>query len=91
MQQVNESQAKSELSSLIDKTAETHEPIFIAGERNKAVLLSEADWRSIQETLYLMSIPGARESIVEGMNAPLEEMLSEAEFYAALDENDEQK
>lgn len=89
MQQITETQAKSELSFLIDKTAETHEPIYIAGARNKAVLISEEDWRSIQETLYILSVPGARETIVEGMSAPVEELLSEAEFYAELDKENE--
>lgn len=91
MEQVTESQAKSKLSSLIDKTAETHEPIYIKGKRNKAVLLSEDDWRSIQETLYLSRIPSVRQSIIEGMNAPVEELLSEAEFYAELGKDDGQK
>ena len=89
MEQISAAQAKEKLANLIDQTAETHEPIYIKGKRNKAVLLSEDDRRSIQETLYLMSISGARQSIIEGMNAPDEELLSEEEFYAELDkEND---
>ena len=53
---------------------EMHMRIF--GKRGNAVLVSEEDWRAIQETLYLSSIPGMRESILEGMAAP-ESALSE--------------
>jgi PHD/YefM family antitoxin component YafN of YafNO toxin-antitoxin module len=35
------------------------------------VLIAESDWRSIQETLYLLSIPGMRRSIQQGMKEPL--------------------
>ena len=49
----------------------------ILGKRGNAVLVSEEDWRAIQETLYLCSIPGMRESIMEGMAAP-ESALSES-------------
>lgn len=64
-------QARSKLYQLIDEAAESHEPIQITGKRANAVLISEADWRSIQETLHLVSIPGMRESIQKGMAEPL--------------------
>jgi len=41
------------------------------GKRSNAVLIAEEDWRSIQETLYLMSIPGMRASIRKGLGEPL--------------------
>jgi prevent-host-death family protein len=65
------SEARANLYRLIDQAAESHEPIFIAGKRTSAVLLSSEDWNAIQETLYLLSIPGMRESIKEGMAEPL--------------------
>jgi prevent-host-death family protein len=64
-------QARSRLYQLLDEAAASHEPIQITGKRANAVLVSEDDWRSIQETLYLVSIPGMRESIRKGMAAPL--------------------
>ncbi|MBA3066453.1 type II toxin-antitoxin system Phd/YefM family antitoxin [bacterium] len=64
-------QARSNLYKLMDKTAQLHEPIQITGKRNSAVLISEDDWRSINETLYLLSIPGMRESIRKGLKTPL--------------------
>lgn len=74
---VNATEARSNLYSLIDEAAKSHTPIFIKGKRSNAVLISEDDWRAISETLYLMSIPGMRESIMEGLSEPLDEMSKE--------------
>ncbi len=60
-------EARSRLYTLIDEAAETHKPIMITGKRGNAVLVAEEDWNAINETLYLLSIPGMRESIREGM------------------------
>jgi PHD/YefM family antitoxin component YafN of YafNO toxin-antitoxin module len=57
----------------VDEVKESHEPIQIVGKRSSAVLISEDDWRAIQETLYLTAIPGMRESIQEGLETPIEE------------------
>ena len=65
------SKARSKLYQLLDQTAQSHVPIQITGKRTNAVLISEEDWRSIQETLYLMSIPGMRSSIRKGMKTPI--------------------
>jgi antitoxin YefM len=66
-------QARSRLYELLDLTASSHEPIQITGKRSNAVLLSEDDWRSIQETLFLLSVPGMRDSICNGLAEPLEQ------------------
>ena len=71
-------EARSKLYKLLDDVAESHEPILITGKRSNAVLISEADWRAIEETMYLLSIPGMRESIIEGLNTPVEELSDEA-------------
>ena len=65
------SEARADLYRLIDQTAETHKPVLISGKRSNAVLISEEDWSAIQETLYLLAIPGMRESIKESMAEPL--------------------
>lgn len=70
---ITATEARSNLYRLIDETAESHQPIVIMGKRNKAVLVSEEDWSAIQETLYLPSVPGMRESIREGMETPVYE------------------
>ena len=69
--------ARSRLYKLIDQAREQSEPILITGKRGNAVLVSEDDWRAIQETLYLVSIPGMRESIREGMAEPLDGLSEE--------------
>lgn len=65
------SAARASLYQLLDETAESHEPVQILGKRNSAVLVSDEDWRAIQETLHLVSIPGMRDSIRKGMKTPL--------------------
>lgn len=68
---ITATKARSRLYKLLDSTAESHEPIQITGKRHSAVLVSEADWRSIKETLYLVSIPGMRRSIIKGLKTPV--------------------
>jgi antitoxin YefM len=73
-------QAQQQLQDLIDAVSQSHQPIVIAGQHSNAVLLSEADWASVQETLYLLSIPGMRESIREGLATPIEACDRELEW-----------
>jgi antitoxin YefM len=77
MKTIKATEARNKLYRLIDETSESHEPIHISGKRSNAVLISEEDWRSIQETLHLLSIPGMRESIIEGLQTPVEECSEE--------------
>ena len=65
------SEARANLYRLIDETVDSHQPIIISGKRNSAVLLSAEDWSAIQETLFLLAVPGMRESIKAGMAQPL--------------------
>jgi antitoxin YefM len=71
MQTLTASEARSNLYRLIDETTQSHEPIVISGKRNSGVLLAAEDWSAIQETLYLLAVPGMRESIKAGMKEPL--------------------
>lgn len=73
MKTITVSKARETLYRLLDEAARSHEPIQITGKRNNVVLISEEDWNSVQETLYLLSVPGMRESIREGMETPLED------------------
>ncbi|WP_280551838.1 type II toxin-antitoxin system Phd/YefM family antitoxin [Halomonas sp. 25-S5] len=70
---ITATEARGNLYRLIDQAAESHQPIVIMGKRNKAVLVSEEDWSAIQETLYLLSVPGMRETLREGMDTPVDE------------------
>ncbi|NER00588.1 MAG: type II toxin-antitoxin system Phd/YefM family antitoxin [Cyanothece sp. SIO2G6] len=74
------SEAQQRLQDLIDVVSQSHQPITISGQNSNAVLLSETDWASVQETLYLLSVPGMRESIREGLATPIEECSEELEW-----------
>ncbi|MFA6318804.1 MAG: type II toxin-antitoxin system Phd/YefM family antitoxin [Elusimicrobiota bacterium] len=65
------SAARAHLYTLLDQTAASHEPVQITGKRSSAVLIAEEDWRAIQETLHLLSIPGMRASIRKGLKTPV--------------------
>lgn len=69
----NATDARTKLDNLIDETTSTHKPITITGKQGNAVLLSEDDWNAINETVFLLSIPGMRESIREGMDSALDD------------------
>ena len=75
---VNE--AQKQLPNLINSINKSHQPVVISGQNSNAVLLSEMDWRSIQETLYLLSIPRMQESIQEGLNTSIEDCDEELEW-----------
>ncbi len=70
-------EARAKLYMLIDEVKDAHQPIIITGKRGNAVLLAEEDWNAINETLHLLSVPGMRESIQEGMAASLDECSQE--------------
>jgi prevent-host-death family protein len=71
MNTLTASEARANLYRLIDDTATSHQPITISSKRSSVVLISADDWSAIQETLYLLSVPGMRESIKQGMAEPL--------------------
>lgn len=73
-------EARKQLYSLVDRVQESHEPVWITGKRGNAVLVSEDDWRAVQETLFLVSIPGMRDSILEGMATPVDELPGDLDW-----------
>lgn len=74
MASISATEARKRLYALIDQVGNSHEPVQITGKRGNAVLLSEADWNAIQETLHLVSIPGMRESVLDGLASPLADL-----------------
>jgi prevent-host-death family protein len=78
METITSSKARTRLYGLLDETAQSHRPLLITGKRNSAVLVAEEDWRAIQETLYLLSIPGMRKSIRDGMKTPVSRCAKKA-------------
>ncbi len=77
---VTTTEARKSLYRLLDQVQESHEPVQITGRRGNAVLVSEDDWRAVQETLHLLSVPGMRKSIVEGMATPADELADELDW-----------
>lgn len=80
MTTVTATEARKTLYKLLDDVSESHEPIQITGKRGNAVLVSEEDWRAVQETLNLHAVPGMKESIVEGMKTPVDECDEELDW-----------
>ena len=80
MRVVSMHEAQSDLAGLMTQTVISHEPIQITGEGEQVVLVAESDWRAIQETLYLLSIPGMRESIRDGMATPIADCSDTVEW-----------
>ena len=74
------SEARKHLYGLLDDIAESHEPVQISGKRHSAVLVSEADWRAVQETLYLTGVPGMRDSILKGLKTPVDKCAKGLEW-----------
>lgn len=77
---ITASEARANLYRLIDETADSHQPLLITGKRNKAVLVSEGDWAAIQETLFLLSVPGMRESVRKGMAEPTDACAADLDW-----------
>ena len=80
MTTITATDARKRLYKLVDEVQDSHEPVQITGKRGNAVLVAEDDWRAIQETLHLVSIPGMRESILEGMAAPVNELEDQLDW-----------
>ena len=77
MTTLSASEARKRLYNLVDEVKESRVPIQIVGKRSSAVLVSEEDWKAIEETLHLASIPGMRESIKKGLKTPIEKCSEE--------------
>jgi prevent-host-death family protein len=80
MTSISATEARKSLYKLVDDVSTSHEPVQINGKRGNAVLVGEDDWRAVQETLHLLSVPGMRESIIEGMATPLDECAKDLDW-----------
>jgi antitoxin YefM len=74
---LNSPTARSKFFQVMDEVLDSHEPVIVTGKRGNVVILSEEDYRAIQETLYLVSIPGMGGKLLEGMQTPLEECVED--------------
>ena len=80
MKTINATRARTSIYKLIDDANESNEPIQITGKRGNAIIISEDNWRAIEETLYLISIPGMRESIIDGLKTSIEDCSEELDW-----------
>ena len=80
MTMLTATEARKRLYTLLDDVAASHDAVQIAGKRHSGVLVSEEDWRAIQETLYLLSIPGMRKSIIRGLRTPVDKCAKELDW-----------
>ena len=74
------SQARTNLFGILEYTAQSHDPVYVVGKHNKAVILAEEDYRAIIETLYISSIPGLKESILKSRDEPLESCTEDIDW-----------
>jgi len=77
MEPITATEARAELYRLIDRANQSHEPVLVTGKRGNAILVAEEDWRAIEETLHLSSVPGLVAEIKRGMATPVEECSRE--------------
>jgi antitoxin YefM len=77
---INITNARKDLYKLVQQVIESHEPVHITGKQGSAVIISEEDWMNIEETLYLSSIPGMRESIIDGLKGSIDECDEELKW-----------
>lgn len=80
MPTITATEARKSLYRLLDEVSESHVPIQITGKRSNAILISEDDWQAVQETLFLHSVPGIKESIIEGMQTPIDECSEDLDW-----------
>ncbi len=80
MTTISTTQARSNLYQLVDEVNNSHEPVIISGRKAQAVLVGEGDWRAIQETMHLLSVPGMRESIRDGLATRVDQCDEELDW-----------
>jgi len=80
MTAITVTEARKKLYALLDEVSASHEPVHITGKRSSAVLISEDDWKAIQETLYLHAVPGMADSIIKGLNTPVDKCSEDLDW-----------
>ncbi|MCD7777642.1 MAG: type II toxin-antitoxin system Phd/YefM family antitoxin [Clostridiales bacterium] len=76
---INVTNFRKELYNLLNNTIKYNEPVNVSTKNGNAVILSEEEYNNMLETIYLCSVPGMEQKIVDGMNTPIEECISENE------------
>lgn len=79
MTNTNITNFRKNIYELLEQTIKYNEPINVSTKSGNAIILSEEDYNNLMETLYISSIPGLKEDIVEGLNEPIEDCIDEDE------------
>ena len=77
MTNTNITNFRKDIYELLKQTIKFNEPINISTKDGNAVVISEADYNGLIETLYLTSTPEMKEKLINGKNNPKDECLSE--------------
>lgn len=80
MSEISVTKARENIYQLLTEVNENCQPVIITNKSGKnGVLISEDDWNAIQETLYLSSVNGLAEGIIDGMNTNIDDCIDEDE------------
>jgi PHD/YefM family antitoxin component YafN of YafNO toxin-antitoxin module len=80
MATVSATRFRKDIFSLLSETIRDSTPLFVTTKEGNAVVISESDYNALQETLYLSSIPGMRDKVLDGMKTPLDECIIDNEW-----------
>ena len=76
---INITNFRKNIFVLLEQTIKFNEPVNVSTKDGNAVIISEEDYNGLMETLYISSIPNMKEKIIEGLNTPISECVSEDE------------
>ena len=79
MTNTNITNLRKDIYNLLENTIKYNEPNNISTKNGNAVVISEEDYNSIMETLYIMSVPNLKDEIVKRENDNDEEYVDESE------------
>ena len=79
MPNTNITQFRKNVFAMLENTIKYNEPINISTKSGNAILLSEEEYNGIMATLELSSNAELKKTLIDGMNTPLSECISEDE------------
>ena len=79
MLNTNVTNFRKNIFGMLEQTIKYNEPVNISTKDGNAVMLSEEDYNGLMVTLQICSVPGMKEKIIDGLNTPISECLSENE------------
>ena len=71
---------RKNIFAMLEQTIKYNEPLSVSTKSGSVVVLSEEDYRGLTESLYLSSVPGMKEKLIDGKNTPLDDCVPESEI-----------